>query len=66
MRAIHPKLKLAEAINTLERQNYQEGFEDGLKVAEQIRNYLTRTPDTDRQRQAREWADKLISKAREN
>lgn len=65
MSVIRSKLKVAEAISTLERQNYQEGFKDGLKIAEQIRNYLTRVPETKRQTQAREWADVLIGKARE-
>lgn len=57
--------KAAEALNALVRQAHQDGFEDGLKIAEQIRNYLTRRPETGRQRQAREWADMLISKAKE-
>lgn len=56
--------KAAEALNALVRQAHQDGLEEGLQIAEQIRNYLTRLPDNERQKQTREWADLLISKAR--
>lgn len=54
--------KIYRAMSALEHQCYQKGLKEGLKIADQIRNYLTQQPDTKRQKQAREWADKLISK----
>ncbi len=56
--------KAAEALNALVRQAHQDGFEEGLQIAEQIRGYLTRLPDNARQKQARDWADSLIEEAR--
>lgn len=56
--------KAAEALNVLVRQAHQDGLEEGLQIAGQIRNYLTRKLDNEWQQQAREWADSLIKEAR--
>lgn len=50
-------------LSGLLRCAYEEGLEDGLAVAKRIRDWLTRQPDTARQRQIREWADAAIDKA---
>lgn len=45
------------------RASYAEGLNDGLAVAKKIRDWLTKQPDTARQREVREWADAAIAKA---
>jgi hypothetical protein len=42
---------------------YQRGKADGLAVARRIRDWLTRQPDREWQREVREWADKAIARA---
>lgn len=52
-------------LRVIERRAYLRGLHDGLAVAERIRGWLTRQPDTKRQREVREWADKAIAAAKE-
>lgn len=55
---------LRDAIREYGRDCYRRGLHEGLSVAERVRDWLTREPDTRRQREVREWADKAIAKAR--
>jgi hypothetical protein len=52
------------ALHARLRAEYQRGLRDGLEVAYQIRDWLTRQPDTRWQRQVRTWAERAIAKAR--
>ena len=36
---------------------YQHGLQDGLLLVDKIRGWLTKQPDTKRQRELREWID---------
>lgn len=53
-----------KALYELKREAWREGVEYGLKVAEQIRAWLTRRPDRKWQAEVRTWADKAIADAR--
>jgi len=55
---------LRAAIRGHAEDHYRRGLHDGLAVAERIRSWLTREPDTRHQRDVREWADKAIAKAK--
>ena len=46
------------------RRAYVAGLREGLKVAEDGVCWLTRLPDTRRQRETREWMEKAIAKAK--
>lgn len=56
--------RLDAALDDLCSAEYRRGREDGLAVAEKIRAWLTREPDTRRQRETREWFETEIKKAR--
>jgi hypothetical protein len=56
--------QLDDALQQELQKEYQRGLADGLKVADKIRGWLTRQPDTKRQRETREWADTTIANAR--
>jgi hypothetical protein len=47
------------------QQKFQDGLETGLLVAEKIIGWLTMQPETKRQKQVREWAEKEIEKTKE-
>jgi hypothetical protein len=51
------------ALAALLRSEYQRGKADGLAVAHRIRDWLTRQPDSEWQREVREWADEAIARA---
>jgi len=53
-----------DAINSAMKDAYIAGLKDGLAVAENIRGWLTREPDTNRQAEARAWADAAIERAK--
>jgi len=59
-----PKDKLLRSVDVYGDEKYQEGLETGLKVAETIMGWLTRQPDTRRQKEVREWAERLVEKTR--
>ena len=52
------------ALAALLSEEYQRGLNDGLNVAESIHGWLTRTPDTNRQAETRDWARKAIDRTR--
>lgn len=43
---------------------YRRGLEDGLRVADKIIGWLSRTPDTQRQAEVRSWAERAVERAR--
>ncbi len=51
------------ALDALLQHERRRGFDAGIAVAEKIRGWLTSQPDTEWQRQVREWADSAIAKA---
>jgi hypothetical protein len=51
------------ALDDLLSAAHKRGLADGLAVARKIRDWLTRQPDREWQRQVREWADVEIAKA---
>lgn len=51
-------------VTNLGLEQYRLGMERGLKELETVRCWLTRQPDTKRQAETREWADKLIARYR--
>ena len=51
------------ALEEMLREAHQRGLVEGLAVARKIRDWLTRQPDREWQRQVREWADAEISRA---
>jgi hypothetical protein len=53
-------------LDDLLRESHHRGLADGLAVAKKIRDWLTRQPDREWQRQVREWADAAIAKAEQN
>ena len=58
------KQKAINAIDEVYLDGYFQGLKDGLEVAERIVGWLTRVPDTKRQKETREWAILEIEKAR--
>jgi len=61
-----PHQRFEVALDDLLRESHQRGLEAGLAVARKIRDWLTRQPDREWQRQVREWADAAIAKAEQN
>lgn len=55
--------RFESALDDLLQDARQRGLVEGLAVARKIRDWLTRQPDREWQRQVREWADAEISKA---
>lgn len=53
-----------DAIERYAERRYKDGMRAGLEVAERIVGWLTRQPDTRRQRETREMAETAIEKAR--
>lgn len=53
------------ALDALLREAYREGLDAGLHTADKIVGWLSRLPDTKRQAETREWAEKIIAQARE-
>lgn len=51
------------ALAALLQREYLRGKADGLAVARRIRDWLTRQPDREWQREVREWADEAIARA---
>ena len=51
------------ALDDMLQDAHQRGLVEGLAVARKIRDWLTRQPDREWQRQVREWADAEIAKA---
>jgi hypothetical protein len=51
------------ALEDMLRESHRRGLTEGLAVARKIRDWLTRQPDREWQRQVREWADAEIAKA---
>jgi hypothetical protein len=58
-----PQQRFDAALDDLLSAAHQRGLSDGLAVARKIRDWLTRQPDREWQRQVREWADAEIAKA---
>lgn len=56
--------KVVAAVDGAIEAAYLIGLNDGLRVAETIRGWLTRQPDTTRQAEVRQWADAAIERAR--
>jgi len=61
-----PHQRFEAALDDLLRESHRRGLADGLAVARKIRDWLTRQPDRQWQRQVREWADAEIAKAEQN
>lgn len=59
-----PERTLLTSVRAYGDERYRDGLRDGLAVAERIRGWLTREPDTKRQAEVREWADRAIAAAR--
>lgn len=58
-----PHQRFEAALEDLLQDARQKGLVEGLAVARKIRDWLTRQPDREWQRQVREWADAEIAKA---
>ena len=58
-----PHQRFEAALDDMLREAHHRGLADGLAVARKIRDWLTRQPDRQWQRQVREWADSEIAKA---
>lgn len=59
-----PRARAEAALDTLQREAWEEGYRAGLAIAERIRAWLTQQPDTERQRETRRWADAALTEAR--
>ncbi|MDG3444631.1 hypothetical protein [Nitrospirillum amazonense] len=59
-----PEQELTAAIQRFGDQRYSAGIEVGLAVAERIVGWLSMQPDTPRQREQRQWAERAIAAAR--
>jgi len=53
-----------DAIRAYGEAEYWRGLDAGLAVAERIRGWLTRQPDTEEQREVRTWVDAALEKAK--
>ena len=61
-----PHQRFDAALDDMLRESHRRGLADGLAVARKIRDWLTRQPDREWQRQVREWADAALAKAEQN
>ena len=52
--------KAIRAVTNFGDEQRCNGLQEGLRVAETIRGWLTRQPDTPEQEEVREWVDKLL------
>ncbi len=53
------------AVEQYGQEQFRAGLLAGLAVAEKIQGWLTMQPDSDRQRQQREWAEKAIAETKQ-
>ena len=56
---------LNAAIEQYGQAQFEDGLRAGLAVAEKIQGWLTAQPDSVRQKQQREWAEKAIADAKQ-
>lgn len=55
---------VTSAVEQYGQEQFRAGLLAGLAVAEKIQGWLTAQPDSSRQREQREWAEKAIAEAK--